>query len=299
MTNAYASCQTFEDSGLIHEVKIEFGETNTSAVNFHIQFVRGRAYRLELHSERKGGAGPYSLIYFWDGRTWSSYKSLHTYILADPVNTNETDSGILGSGTAISYGLVPGNPRLLHLKEGVFSGFRLYDSAEVKVDLLQGRPVYRLTLHLAIATDKDTDDYWIDPRTYMILQERLYSIDRSDDEVDTTRRETSHSPKVDALRRDQAIEFGAPAWTPPVISYSGGDGSSPEQAIIITIQGLTHMGAAIPAELKWSREKYPGVDWDDHSKVSKGGKRYDVMRFTLANGESKTVYFDVTGFSDE
>jgi len=122
---------------------------------------------------------------------------------------------------------------------------------------------------------------------------------RSDDEVDTTRRETIHSAKLDVQPRDRAIEFGAPAWTPPVISYSGGDGSSPEQAIIITIQGLTHIDAAVSAEMEWSREKYPGRDWDDRSKVTKGGKRYDLMRFTLANGESKTVYFDVTGFSDE
>lgn len=293
MTNAYASCQSFDDTGSIRELRTELGDTIISEVSFRIQFSRGRAYRLELHSERKGGAGPYSLIYYWDGQTWSTYDSLDLHDALEPVHTNQTDSAVLGSGTALSYELVPGNLRLLHMKEGLFSGFRLYDSAEVAVGRFHGRSVYRLTLHIAFGErDHDTHDYWIDPHTYMILRERAYSVTYSEDRVDTTRRDTFHSPEPDALPEDRMIEFEPPAWSLPVISYSGSDGSSSQEAVII--KGVANEDAAIIAEIAWLRRKYPGFEWQGLTPMSHQGKHYDLMHCTTSAGENKTIYFDVS-----
>ena len=48
MTDAYSGFQSFEDTGTINKVEIDSGVTNVSRVNFHVQFVRGHAFRLEL-----------------------------------------------------------------------------------------------------------------------------------------------------------------------------------------------------------------------------------------------------------
>ncbi|PYJ82846.1 MAG: hypothetical protein DME22_17260 [Verrucomicrobia bacterium] len=210
MTSAYPSCQSFEDSGTIREVEIEAGETNVTLTSFRIQFVRGQAYRMEIDADRTYGVGPYSLVYHWDGRGWSSYDSLNLYYGWQPVRTNVSKDSIIGSGVALSFGLFPDMPRLLHLEEGDFSGFRRYDSAQLATDRLGGRPVYRLTLRWEFWGDDDTDEYWIAPDTFTVLQRREHSIKNRGDRIDTLTRMSTHSPRLDTLPPDARIEFSPP-----------------------------------------------------------------------------------------
>lgn len=210
MTSAYASCQSFEDSGVIREVEIDAGETNVTATSFRIQFLRGQAYRMQVDADRTHGVGPYSLVYHWNGRTWSSYDSIDLHYGLQPVRTNVSKYSIIGSGVALSFGLFPSMPRLLHLEDGDFSGFRLYDSAEVATDRLHGRPVYRLTLRWEFWGDHDTDEYWIAPDTFTILQRCEHEIKNRGDRIDTLTRTSTHSPRLGALPRDARIEFSPP-----------------------------------------------------------------------------------------
>jgi len=292
MTNTYASCQSFEDSGSIREMEIKSGETNVTHVTYQIRFARGRAYRMELHAERTQGVGPYSLIYHWDGSRWSTYNSIDLYYGSKPVRTNDPDDSVIGSGAALSFGLFPDTARLLHIKAGDFCGFQNYDRAEVSIGRLSGRSVYRLTLHFKLWGDYDTDEYLIEPQTYAILRTRELSVRERRGRFDITKRVALHSPKMNMIPEDVMIEFRPPAWTLPVVTYSDADGSSPRQAVVI--KGVAGRQASPVAECTWLRQKYPGYLMNNWDELSADGKHYDLIRFTTADGQTKTVYFDIT-----
>ena len=222
MTDTHSRCQSYEDVGTIAEVEIEGRETNTSRVRFRVQFVRSRAFRLELHSERQHGIGPYSLVYYWDGARWSVFNSINSHYGSNPVITNADDSEVVGGGVALSYDLVPFTPRLLCLSED-FCGFRGADggkfsingipqtkSAKVSIERLRLRQVYRLTLLRDVAMYHDVEDYWIDPHTYTIIKRRSqYAKDRGN-HTDFTTRESTHRPKLGTLTDGSLIEFSPP-----------------------------------------------------------------------------------------
>jgi hypothetical protein len=294
ITNVYANCRSFEDSGSLREVKIESGETNVSDVAFHMEFVRGHAYRLELHSETSYGIGPYSLIYYWDGRKWSSYDSIDLHDGDEPEHTNANEGLLIGSGWALSHGLFPDNPRLLKIKEyPPFAGFYPYNSATVAIDTFQDRPVYRLTLFLKILGVGDATSFWVDPHSYLILRERAnLTIDTGDGGYkETTIRDTLHSPKLDSFATNKMIEFSPPAWTLPVIRYGGGNGSSPQEAVII--EGVSNEDAAFEAEIEWRGQHYPEFEFDDQDQINSNGKRYNLTQWTNSTGQTNTVYFEI------
>jgi hypothetical protein len=80
---------------------------------------------------------------------------------------------------------------------------------------------------------------------------------------------------------------------PPAISYSGGDGSTLEKAIII--KGATEE-TGVHAEYNYLQKHYPGYKRSGQSVQNSKGRTFDVLEFTTADGTKKTIYFDITAF---
>ena len=78
------------------------------------------------------------------------------------------------------------------------------------------------------------------------------------------------------------------------LTYSGGDGSSNEQAVII--RGARDTEAGIAAENAWIQQRYPGARKTMAALESIGRKQYDVIEFTTADGQTRSIYFDITDF---
>jgi len=78
------------------------------------------------------------------------------------------------------------------------------------------------------------------------------------------------------------------------LSYSGGDGSSHEQAVII--RGAQDTEAGIDAENAWIRQRHAGACKTKQALVSVGRRHHDVITLTLNDGQTKSVYFDITDF---
>lgn len=231
MTYTHSSCQSYEDVGTIDDVEIERGEINVSHIRFHVQFVRGRVFRLELHSERKHHAGPYSLVYYWDGNSWSVFNSLYSNYGHNPVITNADEHGeVKGGGLALSYDLIPFSAHLLcvsdnfcgfhGLSEGEFSinGIPQVKTANVTVDRIGFRKVYRLTFIRDIAGYyRDVEDYWIHPKTHTILRRQSQYTKYREDHVVFTTRDSIHRPKLDTLTNALLIGFSPPRSSVPML----------------------------------------------------------------------------------
>lgn len=54
--------------------------------------------------------------------------------------------------------------------------------------------------------------------------------------------------------------------------------------------------AGIDAEYKWIRDRYPGSRNLQQVLQMVNGKHYDALTIETADGETKTVYFDITHF---
>ena len=78
-----------------------------------------------------------------------------------------------------------------------------------------------------------------------------------------------------------------------LVNYSGGDGSSLEQAVVI--KGAKDEEAGVAAERTWMEQRYPGFHKGQQALLGAGGKHYDEIRITTREGH-KTVYFDITDF---
>ena len=89
---------------------------------------------------------------------------------------------------------------------------------------------------------------------------------------------------------------------PPDLSkvvYTGGDGTSVENAIVISGAGNERNGIA--AEYEYVAKKY-GIKFTDwkpagQSTISKDNKKFDAASIqTIPKGEIVTFYFDITDF---
>ena len=95
---------------------------------------------------------------------------------------------------------------------------------------------------------------------------------------------------------------GAPTRVAPVserqmatgIVYEGGDGSSREKAVVI--KGAPNNAAGVRAESDWIRKNHPGWRKRKQSLMSDGTRYYDRIEYTTPQGETKTIYFDITDF---
>lgn len=81
------------------------------------------------------------------------------------------------------------------------------------------------------------------------------------------------------------------------IMFSGGDGSSMDQAIVIE---------SAEGEIDWDEAEYslignlfPGFKLKSKGIVKKGGKQYDHLLGVKADGTKAEFYFDITLFADK
>ena len=74
--------------------------------------------------------------------------------------------------------------------------------------------------------------------------------------------------------------------------YSGGDGSSCQQAVVIGGANCREAGAL--AISRWLEQSYPDAQGKSMSAMNSAGRHYDLVEFTTTKGEGKTVYFDTT-----
>ncbi|HEY4301036.1 MAG TPA: hypothetical protein VGM73_09195 [Candidatus Didemnitutus sp.] len=71
------------------------------------------------------------------------------------------------------------------------------------------------------------------------------------------------------------------------------DGSSFDAAIVIT---AADEGAGVKAEYVWIRQHIPGGRPAGQFLLQNGSKSYDLIKVALADGSTRDVYFDISGF---
>jgi hypothetical protein len=84
--------------------------------------------------------------------------------------------------------------------------------------------------------------------------------------------------------------------TEPLV-FSGGDGSSHEQAVVIREARYRELG--LLAEKLWLEQKYPGHRQTSQSVFNSDGRRYDLIEVATADGQTRKVYFDTTEFIEK
>ena len=78
------------------------------------------------------------------------------------------------------------------------------------------------------------------------------------------------------------------------LAQSGGDGSSIEQAIVIT--GAANTLEGIAKESEWIRQNLRGWRKVGQALLQADGRRYDRIDLAGPNGATKAIYFDITSF---
>ena len=76
--------------------------------------------------------------------------------------------------------------------------------------------------------------------------------------------------------------------------FSGGDGSSVKNAVVITASGEEAGNRATDV---WLHEHYPGSRFqEEHFTYDDGGRYYNEIKILTTNGMSRTVFFETTSF---
>jgi hypothetical protein len=104
------------------------------------------------------------------------------------------------------------------------------------------------------------------------------------------------APKTGAPAASQGAGGAAPASPagPPGITYAGGDGSSCEQAVVIS--GAKGERAGIAAEYSWIRVHFPGYHRTEQDLTQCGDKPADLLHLEDGAGRKASVFFDISGF---
>jgi hypothetical protein len=88
--------------------------------------------------------------------------------------------------------------------------------------------------------------------------------------------------------------LGCEAHKTDPFKFTGGDGSSSGQAIIIS--GASDEMSGIQAEHVWLSKHYPGWKLSLQSSPSTNGHIYDKMDIVAGDGVSHSIYFDISSF---
>ncbi|HRD64613.1 MAG TPA: hypothetical protein PKY50_00490 [Candidatus Competibacter sp.] len=78
------------------------------------------------------------------------------------------------------------------------------------------------------------------------------------------------------------------------VSFAGADGSSCEKAVVI--RNAANNGEGVAAEKAWVTWKYPNAKLKGQAVSGAGNKTFDTLEIETADGEPKTVCFDITDF---
>ncbi len=76
------------------------------------------------------------------------------------------------------------------------------------------------------------------------------------------------------------------------ITYKGGDGSSFKNAVLIV--GAKTDGDATDSEYRWLAKQFPHYRMIRQSLLNNENRVYDLLKFTAADGQEHSVYFDIT-----
>jgi hypothetical protein len=76
-------------------------------------------------------------------------------------------------------------------------------------------------------------------------------------------------------------------------TYSGGDGSSLENAVVVHAPSES---VGVAASYKWIRDHLPGSRVTKQGLVTNGGRAYDSMEVVTESGEKRTIYFDISEY---
>ena len=82
----------------------------------------------------------------------------------------------------------------------------------------------------------------------------------------------------------------------PVVNHAAAavrDGSSMDDAIVIDAADEQE---GVRTEYRWIADHYPGCTRGSPALLSGGVHMYDAIDFTIASGEHRKAYFDITGF---
>jgi hypothetical protein len=82
--------------------------------------------------------------------------------------------------------------------------------------------------------------------------------------------------------------------TQPLLAFTGGDGTSCQQAVVIS--GASYHETGFVAERVWLGQRYPGSHETAKSTMVSGNRHYDLYELKTSDGQSKKVYFDSTDF---
>ena len=85
--------------------------------------------------------------------------------------------------------------------------------------------------------------------------------------------------------------------TPLRVRYSGGQGTSMEDAVVIYADSSM---VGVPAEYEYIAERHGrrGIDWEMESQtlMTHGEKHFDRLHIKLADRSIVTYYFDISSF---
>jgi hypothetical protein len=84
-----------------------------------------------------------------------------------------------------------------------------------------------------------------------------------------------------------------PAQFLPTAPFSGGDGSTPDEAVVI---GAETEDEGIDLEHHWIFDHYGRFRKVRGGLAASGQRHFDVITVELADHSEKTIYFDITQF---
>ena len=82
----------------------------------------------------------------------------------------------------------------------------------------------------------------------------------------------------------------------PGVSFAGGDGSSFEKAIVLKAPDMIK---GVLAEHSYIAKHYPGYQRGTQRMQQQDYKTFDIVDFSTAEGQKRTLYFDITSFADK
>ncbi|MCU0445315.1 MAG: hypothetical protein MUE85_10390 [Microscillaceae bacterium] len=92
---------------------------------------------------------------------------------------------------------------------------------------------------------------------------------------------------LSACSASKKISTNSSTSTDIVENDASRDGSSAEKAIVVK---------SIEAEYAWIRKNYPNSRMRSQALVFVKKKPYDILKITTAEGEEKSIYFDISKF---
>lgn len=84
---------------------------------------------------------------------------------------------------------------------------------------------------------------------------------------------------------------------PPIFRFSGGDGGSPQNAVVVV--GDINHSQFVKAKIQWRRSNFPDTELFDITLPCINGKPFHVVSVRLNFGEIKEIYFDASNVRDE